>query len=177
MYDIQVLTSDTFTDTILDSFERKQTTTNVLVMESNRLLEKEDRFVDDWTLERKRAIVAHFKTTMARGGSVLIAKQEMNVLGFAVIEPETFGERSTYRELSYIHTSLPFRGMGIGRNLFIKAKKVAKQVGVEKLYIGAHPSVETQNFYQHMGCVIAEEINPCIYEREPRDIQLEVSVQ
>ncbi|WP_226659012.1 GNAT family N-acetyltransferase [Pseudalkalibacillus hwajinpoensis] len=176
MYTIHVLTTATFNNSILDSFERKQKTTHVLMMESNRLLEKEDQFEDDWTTERKREIVTHFKSTIAHGGVVILAEQEKNVIGFAVVESETFGERSTYRELSYIHISLPFRGMGIGRKLFIEAKKVAKQLGVEKLYIGAHPSVETQNFYKNMGCVIAEEINPAIYERETRDIQLEVKL-
>ena len=176
MYNIQVLTSVNFDNAILDSFERRQETTQVLVMDSNRLLEKEDHFEDDWTLERKRDIVSHFKSTITHGGVVILAQREKDVLGFAVIEPETFGERSTYRELSYIHTSFPSRGIGIGRHLFAEAKKAAKQLGVEKLYIGAHPSVETQNFYKRMGCVLAEEINHTIYEREVRDIQLEVRV-
>ena len=176
MGNIKVLTSVDVNESILDSFERNQKTTKVLVFESNSLIEKEDRFEDDWTVERKREIVNHFKSTIANGGAVIVVEQEMKVLGFAVIEAETFGELSTYRELSYIHTSLPFRGMGIGRKLFVKAKEVAKQLGVEKLYIGAHPSVETQRFYSRMGCVIAKEVNHEIYERETRDIQLEITL-
>ncbi|MYL65143.1 GNAT family N-acetyltransferase [Bacillus hwajinpoensis] len=173
---IRILQSIDFEDSILDTFERKQETTKVLVVESNSLNEKEDRFVDDWTIERKREIVNHFKSTIASGGAVIVAEQGSKVLGFAVIEAKTFGERSTYRELSYIHTSLPYRGMGIGRRLFVKAKEVAKQLGVEKLYIGAHPSVETQRFYKSMGCMIAKEMNCEIYERETRDIQLEITL-
>ncbi|MCA0173995.1 GNAT family N-acetyltransferase [Bacillus sp. RAR_GA_16] len=176
MVNIQALTSVNFSDEILDSFERKQETTQVMVVDSNRLLKKEERFEDDWTLERKREIVTHFKSTIAQGGVVILAQREKDVLGFAVIEPETFGECSTYRELSYLHTSFPSRRMGIGRRLFNEAKKTAKQLGVAKLYIGAHPSVETQSFYKRMGCVLAEEINPTIYKREVRDLQLEVRV-
>ncbi|WP_273833953.1 GNAT family N-acetyltransferase [Guptibacillus sedimenti] len=173
---IRVLQSIDFEDSILDSFERKQETTQVLVVESNRLNEKEDRFEDDWTIERKREIVNHFKSTITCGGAVIVAEQGNKVLAFAVIEAETFGERSTYRELSYVHTSLPYRGMGIGHRLFVKAKDIAKQLGVEKLYIGAHPSVETQRFYKRMGCIIAKEMNREIYEREMRDIQLEITL-
>ena len=173
---IRVLQSIDFEDSILDSFERKQETTMVLVIESNTLNEKEDRFEDDWTIERKREIVNHFKSTITCGGAVIVAEQGSKVLGFAVIEAETFGERSTYRELSYIHTSLPYRGMGVGRRLFVKAKELAKQLGVDKLYIGAHPSVETQSFYKSMGCMIAKETNSEIYERETRDIQLEITL-
>lgn len=173
---IRVLQSINFDDSILDTFERKQETTKVLVVESNRLNEKEDRFKDDWTIERKREIVNHFKSIITCDGAVIVAEQESKVLGFAVIEAETFGERSTYRELSYMHTSFPYRGMGIGRRLFVKAKDIAKQLGVKKLYIGAHPSVETQRFYKEMGCMIAKEMNHEIYERETRDIQLEITL-
>ncbi|MGE6204550.1 GNAT family N-acetyltransferase [Guptibacillus hwajinpoensis] len=176
MYKVKQLHSSDLHDHMLDSFERKQITTNVWVVESNDFIEMKDRFEDDWTIERKREIVDHFKSTIARGGSVIVAEQDMNVYGFAVIEAETFGEFSAYRELSYIHVSLPFRGKGIGRKLFIKAQEVAKQLGVDKLYIGAHPSVETQEFYRRMGCVIAEEIYHEIYERETRDIQLEITL-
>ncbi len=176
MVQITVLTSVDLNDHMLDSFERYQETKNVMVYESNNLTEKEDPFLDDWTIERKREIVNHFRSTIDCGGAVIVAKHEKEVVGFAVIEPESFGETSVYRELSYIHTSFPFRGMGIGRSLFIKTKEVAKQLGATKLYIGAHPSVATQRFYANMGCVLAEEINHDIYQREIRDIQLEISV-
>ncbi|WP_206759463.1 GNAT family N-acetyltransferase [Pseudalkalibacillus hwajinpoensis] len=176
MYKVKKLHLSDLHEHMLDSFERRQVTTNVWMVESNDFIEKEDRFVDDWSIERKREIVNHFKSTIARGGSVIVAEQDMNVIGFVVIEAETFGELTAYRELSYIHVSLPFRGMGIGRKLFIKAQEVAKQLGVDKLYIGAHPSVETQEFYKRMGCVIAEEIYHEIYQRETRDIQLEITL-
>ncbi|MFP3489107.1 hypothetical protein R0K20_16030, partial [Staphylococcus sp. SIMBA_130] len=86
---IRVLQSIDFEDSILDTFERKQETTNVLVVESNSLNEKEDRFEDDWTIERKREIVNHCKATIASGGAVIVAEQGSKVFGFAVIEAET----------------------------------------------------------------------------------------
>ncbi|MBO0991517.1 GNAT family N-acetyltransferase [Bacillus sp. SD088] len=159
---------------MLDSFERFQRTTRVLFNDQGTLIENEDLFEDNWTLEKKRQIVEHFKQTIKKGGAVVIAKQEAQLIGFAVIEAVPFGSESIYRELSFLHVTRPARGQKIGEYLFLKAKEAAKLLGAEKLYIGAHPSVETQNFYHKMGCVLAAEINEFIYKREISDIQLEV---
>ncbi|WP_169082018.1 GNAT family N-acetyltransferase [Paenibacillus sp. PL91] len=174
MLDIQVLQTDEVLPHMLDSFDRSQKTTKVLVNEEGRLKEKEDAFEDNWTLERKREIVQHFKRNIADGGAVIVAKQGAELIGFAIIEAELFGDESIYRELSYIHVTRSARGQKVGEQLFAKAKQVAKGLGADKLYIGAHPAAETQHFYRKMGCVLADEINEKIYKREIRDIQLEV---
>ncbi|TKD72244.1 GNAT family N-acetyltransferase [Pseudalkalibacillus hwajinpoensis] len=161
---------------MLDSFNRYQVTNKVLVNELGKLIEKEDRFEEDWSLSRKREIVNHFNYVMEHGGAVIIVTRETFVVGFAVIEPGEFGQTFRYRELSYIHVSSEVRGDGIGKELFKKTLVIAKLLGAEKLYIGAHPSIEAQRFYSRMGCVLAEEINEDIYLREPRDIQLEVTL-
>ncbi|WP_010172616.1 GNAT family N-acetyltransferase [Bacillus coahuilensis] len=83
------------------------------------------------------------------------------------------GVKHSYCELSYFHVTKLSRGKGVGRELFSAVKKVAKGMERDKLYIGAHPSVETISFYKSMGCTLAEEMNQEIYLREPLDIQLE----
>ncbi|MFC5451610.1 GNAT family N-acetyltransferase [Paenibacillus aestuarii] len=161
---------------MLDSFERFQITTRVIFNDRGTWFETGDSFEDNWTLERKRQIVEHFKDTIKNGGAVVIAKQGAQLIGFAIIEAVPFGSESIYRELSFLHVTRSVRGRKVGEYLFLKAKEVAKLLGAEKLYIGAHPSVETQNFYRKMGCVQAVEINEFIYKREIRDIQLEVTL-
>ncbi|MBX0357026.1 GNAT family N-acetyltransferase [Halobacillus sp. Nhm2S1] len=158
---------------MLDTFHRYQKTDRVWVDDSGGIVEESDSFEEDWTLENKQEIIHHFRFVSMNGGAVVAVMKEQQVQGFAVIEPTFFGGKSRYRELSYIHVTRDLRGQGIGKRLFQKAGTVAKALGAEKLYIGAHPSVETQRFYQKMGCVPAQEIHPTIYAREPRDIQLE----
>lgn len=158
---------------MLDAFDRYQKTDRVWVLKSGVFNEERDSFEEDWTEENKQTIIHHFRLVIENGGAVVAAVKEQKVYGFAVIEATTFGEKAMYRELSYIHVSRNLRGTGIGRLLFQKAGAVAKALGAEKLYIGAHPSVDTQKFYQKMGCVHAQEVNPIIFSREPRDIQLE----
>lgn len=170
------ITQTDITSTMLDTFQRYQATNKVLVNNSGSLVESEDTFEDDWSVNRKRDIVHHFREVIDHGGAVILANEETTVVGFAVIEPGDFGTQCRYRELSYIHVSAECRGVGIGKELFKKAIDVARELGTDKLYIGAHPAIETQHFYSSMGCVLAKEINEKIYLREPRDIQLEITI-
>ena len=43
----------------------------------------------------------------------------------------------------------------------------------KKLYISAHPNVDTYKFYMHVGCKLATQIIKEQYDKEPRDLQLE----
>ncbi|KGX88667.1 hypothetical protein N781_09720 [Pontibacillus halophilus JSM 076056 = DSM 19796] len=162
--------------TMLDSFQRYQKTERVYVECNGEILEKYDRFEDTWSISRKREVVRHFSEVIANGGLILLVERNHQIIGFAVIEGVEFGETAVYRELSYIHIDRRHRGKGIGKALFEMVRKAAKDIGAAKLYIGAHPSVETQHFYTRMGCTLAKEINQAIYEREPRDLRLEISV-
>nr|WP_246363910.1 GNAT family N-acetyltransferase [Halobacillus locisalis] len=159
---------------MLDEFVRYQRTEKVIAKANGKFVERTDEFEDDWTIEDKRRIVEHFSKVIENGGSVVVAEIDYKVIGFSVIEADSFDE---YRELSYIHVSAPYRGMGVGKELMDETKKQAIILGEEKLYIGAHPSIDTQAFYKRAGCVPAEKINQSIYEREPRDVQLELSLK
>ena len=48
-----------------------------------------------------------------------------------------------------------------------------REKGAKKLYISAHSAVESQAFYQRMGCVKALEYNRCHVDADPFDCQLE----
>ena len=76
-------------------------------------------------------------------------------------------------DLSNIHVSRDMRRQGIGRELFSLAKQWAREHMAEKLYISAHSAVESQAFYQSMGCAEAVEYNRELAEKEPCDCQLE----
>ncbi|MCA1054987.1 GNAT family N-acetyltransferase [Rossellomorea aquimaris] len=161
-------------ENMLDSFIRKQETQSVWVQEGSAWVEREDSFIDDWTPERKRELVEHFASVIQEGGAVVTAEWQSEVVGFSVIEAGRFGREVDYMELSYLHVSKPWRGKGIGVELFRETMAAARELGAGKLYIGAHPSTATIGFYRKMGCVPATELIEEIYQREPRDLQLEV---
>ncbi|MCF6139059.1 GNAT family N-acetyltransferase [Pseudalkalibacillus berkeleyi] len=158
---------------MLKGFNRTQVTTNVWYKSKEGYQIKEDYFVDQWDDAQKEKVIADLKRCLKHNGAVFCAMKGAQLVGFANIEGRRFGSRNQYIELPYIHVSDEYRGYGIGKKLFKKCTDKAKEWGAEKLYIGAHPAIETQHFYQSVGCTYAEEINPEIYEREPLDIQLE----
>ncbi|HBH94553.1 MAG TPA: GNAT family N-acetyltransferase [Ruminococcaceae bacterium] len=132
-----------------------------------------DPFIDDWTREDYITLVKCLKNTVKTGGFVFGAFAEGKLKGFASLEKGFFGGENKYLDLSSIHVSEDLRGCGIGKRLFSMAKKRAKEMGARKLYISAHSAVESQRFYQAMGCAEAKEYNAAHTEKEPFDCQLE----
>lgn len=134
---------------------------------------KPDPFVDDWSEDDYRTLVACLKNTARTGGFVCGAFVAGALKGFVSVEPGLFGGDQGYLDLSSLHVSEDVRGRGIGTELFRRAAGWARQAGARKLYVSAHSAVETQAFYRAMGCVEAREYDMRHVEREPFDCQLE----
>lgn len=160
-------------DSFLKEFNRYQVTNQVLFKEIDQIKMKSDHFIDDWDDEKKAQVIHELRTCFVKGGRVIGAYDEKSLAGFANLECHLFGSNMEYIELPYIHISTERRGSGIGKKLFIKCCEEARKLGAEKLYIAAHPSIESQGFYKAMGCKEAVEINEKIVSREPLDIQFE----
>lgn len=154
-------------------FIRHQNVTKCRRREGGEWVMRDDPFTDDWTEKDYETLVSCLKNTVNTGGFVIAAFYRNALKGFASVEPSLFGGENRYLDLTSIHVSEDMRGRGIGRKLFMAAAKWAGQKGARKLYISSHSAVETQAFYQAMGCVEAQEYNREHVEREPYDCQLE----
>jgi len=159
--------------TFLTGFNRLQETTRVWYVEDKKFKLKDDHFIDEWNEDKKRKVIHSLLECLHAGGSVIGAFLHNKLVGFANVENEFFGMSKQYIELPYIHVSREFRKQGIGKGLFSKCCEAAKKMGAQKLYIAAHPSIETQHFYRDLGCIPAIEMNEKIVQKEPLDIQLE----
>lgn len=154
-------------------FDRTQNVTKCWRKINGEWFIKDEPFVDNWSEDEYREGVQYLKNLINSGGYVVGAFCDGHLKGFASVEPAIFGTHAKYVDLSNIHVSQDMRGQGIGRELFILAKKWAKDMQAEKLYISAHSAVESQAFYRAMGCVEAAEYNKQLAEKEPCDCQLE----
>ncbi|MDE6725833.1 MAG: GNAT family N-acetyltransferase [Ruminiclostridium sp.] len=134
---------------------------------------KPDPFIDDWTQADYEFLVKCLKNTVETGGTVFGAFINGQLKGFSSLKSGFFGGDNKYLDLSSIHVSEDMRGKGIGRKLFFEIKARAKEMGAKKLYISSHSAVESQRFYQAMGCVEAKEYDAAHAEKEPFDCQLE----
>ncbi len=171
---ITVLKQENLKNEALENLNRYQETTRIKYISNGEILEKDESFIDEWDKDRKIDIVKYLVDLINRQGIVIGAYIKNKLIGFTAIESEFFGSENQYLELTFAHVSKDYRGLGIGEKLMDKSKEEALNKGAKKLYLGTHPSIESQGFYKKVGCGLAEEINKDIYDREPLDLQLEL---
>ncbi len=176
MINYRTLHTDEISMELFQNFIRHQTVNKCLRRENGEWVVREDPFIDDWSKEDYELLVSCLKNTLRTGGFVYGAFQDEKLKGFVSVEPEIFGGTQQYLDLSSIHVSEDMRKTGIGRNLFLAAKKWAREKGAKKLYISAHSAVESQAFYTAMGCREAAVYHQGHVEKEPYDCQLECSL-
>lgn len=173
MIKFRKLNSEEINVALFHTFQRRQEVTKCWRKVDGKWIIKEDPFIDDWSIEDYEILVRCLKHTVETDGLVYGAFIDGALKGFVSVEGELFGSCGQYLELSSIHISQEFRGQGIGKELFMEAKRFAKQKNAKKLYISAHSAIESQAFYRAMGCSEAKEYNMYRMNKEPFDCQLE----
>ena len=108
-----------------------------------------------------------------RGGMFWGAFEDEEIVGTAILESKFIGTKHDTLQLKFLHISNEYRKQGLAKKLFQLAAEKAKSLGAKKMYISATPSENTINFYMHLGCALATEINPELFELEPEDIHLD----
>ncbi|WP_215113558.1 GNAT family N-acetyltransferase [Exiguobacterium sp. s63] len=172
-YTISLLINQIAPD-FLTTFERFQETHRIYAVDSNgELYQKDEHYIDEWDDAKKKQVIEILNYYIDRGGVVVAFRNGETLLGFAGLDGHLLGTEGQYLNLGFIHVSRPCRGQGIGKLLFERVCQAAIERGAKKLYIGANPAIDTYHFYEVMGCTLAEEIVPEVYEAEPLDLQLE----
>lgn len=175
MYEViyRTLKAEEIDTELFSHFNRYQEVRKCWRKENGKWVLKEIPFTEQWGPEEYKFLVQCLSHTVAISGAVFGAFQSNRLIGFASVEPQFFGSKNEYLQLSSIHASCECRGLGVGKRLFNLAANKAKEMGAKKLYISSHSSEETQAFYKAMGCVEAIERNPELVQKEPYDCQLE----
>lgn len=173
MTEYREIKREELTQELFCSFERRQEVRDCYRREDGKWVIKAAPFIDQWSREDYRFLVECLKGTLEGKGQVFGFFSDGALKGFVSVEGKAIGSRGQYRDLTSLHVSQDMRGHGSGRKLFSMAAAWAGEQGAEKLYISSHSAVETQAFYESMGCVDAEECMKEHTEREPYDRQLE----
>jgi predicted N-acetyltransferase YhbS len=108
-----------------------------------------------------------------RGGWFHGAFDEAELVGVVVLDSKRIGKDKDQLQLKFLHVSNSYRNSGLGTQLFELAKAAARERGARRLYISASASENTVNFYLRLGCAVAAEPDPELFELEPEDIHLE----
>lgn len=172
------LSPEEITSEFLSNFDRYQEVTHCWRKILGQWTLKPIAFIEQWDDSEKRNISLDLKRIAAEGAVFAAYPAEGSApAAFAAIEGTPIGSRRQYLVLHYLYTDARFRSQGIGRELFRLSCGYGRERGIEKLYISAHSSEESQRFYKRQGCTEAEEINPELYALEPVDCHLEIRTE
>ena len=170
---IERINRDNFKKTSLDDFVLNQRVTRCWRKVNGNYELLPVSYTEKWNLNDKRAIAQMIINSVENGAVAFAARKGLNVVGFALLEPELFGSKNQYKDLSEFYASEPFRRLGIGKKLFEAVCNEAKTSNAKKLYISAHSAEESIAAYKKYGCVLAKEPDVKHMEKEPFDLQLE----
>lgn len=118
-----------------------------------------------------------FKETLELRGRAFGCFDENQLIGYATLNADIFGNSYKYVLLDQMFISNGSRNKGIGKALFDMCASQARQWGAQKLYLCAGSSEDTIAFYHKLGCVDALEVNQQLYEQDPNDKQLEFDLE
>ena len=162
---------------LLDKFNRYQEVKRCYRNENKKWIIKNIEYIENWDKNKLENKIINFSNIItSNSGYIFGAYEDEKLIGFAVLMNKRFGKRNQYIQLENLHVSFGYRHKGIGKRLFGLCVGKTKEIGIEKLYISANTSEETQRFYLSIGCEDAMEINKRLAEEEPYDRQMEYKV-
>jgi len=157
--------------------DRSEVIENVYYMRDGALvLEAEDYHMREWPPGEAELYTPILSDCLDRGGTFYGAFEGSEMVGAAVLESRFIGKAQDQLQLKFLHVSSGHRKIGLGKTLFEKAVKRAKELGAKRLYVAATPSENTVDFYLHLGCEVTGETNQELFELEPEDIHLEYRI-
>jgi len=169
------LSTENFSENSLDEFIRHQTAREIWKCIDGKLalISLNEEKLWSWDSYKRRWTARSILTGIADGGFGFGAFIEDKVIGFIFFSGEFRGSAGQYIGLKLFYVSEPFRGLGVGKELFRLGCEEARAIGAKKLYISANCSKESQLAYRRLGCVDTVEIDQECVLAEPDDIQME----
>ena len=154
--------------------DRREVINNIYYLRDGKLvLEPESYDMHGWPPEEPEHYTPILLNCFGHGGHFWGAFAGELLVGAVVLENRFIGNAKDTLQMKFLHVSNNFRKQGLGKQLFALAEERAIELGAKKMYISATPSENTVNFYLHLGCVLATEINEELFALEPEDIHME----
>ena len=146
---------------------------HVYYLERGDLVLKPERYdMRGWPAGEREMYAPILQACYDRGGAFFGAFESDKLVGAAVLDGRFIGTERDQLQLAFLHVSHDYRGTGLGRTLFEQAVKRARELGARQLYISATPSENGIGFYSHLGCEVAGDVDPALFELEPEDVHM-----
>lgn len=154
--------------------DRSEIIEAVYYLENGALVLKPEQYdMHGWPPGEAEKYTAILEACYDRGGWFYALFDGKLLAGAAVLESRFIGKNGDQLQLKFLHISRAYRKQGLGRRLFHLAADEARRRGARNLYISATPSENTIHFYLDLGCRLASQPDPELFELEPEDIHLE----
>ncbi len=140
------------------------------------VLENEFHDVPEWTPKKKQEFIKSFYELHNRGGLVFGAIDGEKIAGISTLDVVFIGKNKDQLNLAGLWVSKEYRKQGIATSLVELAKKKAVELGANKLYVSATPSLNTIEFYKKRGFILTNDVDKKLFEKEPEDIHMELEL-
>jgi len=161
----------------IKNIDRREIVDKIYYLDGGQLKLKNEFYnIKSWEVSELERNIEHLYKIYDKHGYLVGYFERDKLVGVAALDSEFIGENRDYLQLYFLHVDSKYRGAGIGNKLLKKVIIRAKKLMAKKLYISATPSQNTIDFYINIGCQLVSEPNPALYQLEPRDIHLELSL-
>jgi predicted N-acetyltransferase YhbS len=155
------------------TIDRREVVENVYHLEDGELVLRPEHYeIQGWPPGEREWYTPILQDCIDRGGVFLGAFEEDELIGAVVLDSKLIGSGKDQLQLKFLYVSQNHRGSGLGRTLFEQAAKRARELNAGWLYISATPSQNTVDFYRHLGCMVADDVDSALYALEPEDIHM-----
>jgi GNAT superfamily N-acetyltransferase len=113
--------------------------------------------------------LAFWRPRVDAGARLVGAFSDEDLLALEIVVP---GFEPGLAWLAFLHVSRSHRRAGVGSALWEVAVELGRHAGATRMYVSATPSGPTVDFYLAMGCRLAPEPHPALFDLEPEDIHL-----
>jgi predicted N-acetyltransferase YhbS len=161
----------------IKNIDRREIVDKVYYLDGGQLKLKNEFYdINCWEISELEKNIERLYEIYDNGGYLVGCFYDDKIVGVAALDSEFIGKNRDYLQLYFLHVDSKYRRTGIGKKLLKKVINRAKNLIAKKLYISATPSQNTVDFYLNLGCQLVSEPNPALYQLEPRDIHLELSL-
>lgn len=126
----------------------------------------------NWNSNQVQEMKDRFQYELSRGGKAFGAFDKELLVGFAVLAHQFRGKKKDQLQLDLMYVSRAYRRQGIGERLMNEISCEARKRGARSLYISSTETKSAVNFYKNTGAMLTDEVDPELFEREPKDIHM-----
>jgi len=157
--------------------DRSEFVRTIYIQNEMDLTEKDINYENKgWPPEEENIYPSILEECFQCGGYFLGAFENETLRAIVVLDNKFIGLKKDQLQLKFLHIDKAFRKRGLGKILFNRVVKEAKNRGAKKLYISSNENKNTVEFYRHLGCKLTTDKDEDLFELEPKDIHLEYAI-